>query len=213
MKALVQIVGSLTLQNSLLVSFLENEVGLNCQYSQHLDLPSISRSELNTVIMWDCISNEIGELWPSFGEKWDFKSENCFIALFNADLDAKMFPKYKEAVNRGIRGIFFENDSPEIIAKGVEAILRGELWFSRDFLAKCVLEKTHNEGYTPKAHPNVTRREKEILLLVASGFSNDEIAERLNISPHTVKTHLYNIYQKLKVPNRLQAALWATKNL
>ena len=53
----------------------------------------------------------------------------------------------------------------------------------------------------------------EVLALVSSGARNDEIADRLFISPHTVKTHLYKIYKKIGVPNRLQAALWASKNL
>jgi DNA-binding CsgD family transcriptional regulator len=52
-----------------------------------------------------------------------------------------------------------------------------------------------------------------VLLFIASGISNTEIADNLNISRNTVKTHLYNIYNKIRVPNRLQAALWAAKNL
>jgi DNA-binding CsgD family transcriptional regulator len=49
--------------------------------------------------------------------------------------------------------------------------------------------------------------------MVVSGATNEEIAARICISPHTVKTHIYNIFKKIKVPNRLQAALWAAKNL
>jgi len=49
--------------------------------------------------------------------------------------------------------------------------------------------------------------------LIADGESNEEIADRLFISSHTVKSHLYRIYKKIEVPNRLQAALWAVKNL
>ncbi len=59
----------------------------------------------------------------------------------------------------------------------------------------------------------LTPREIEILTMVAQGAPNQKISEDLCVSPHTVKTHLYNIYKKIEVPNRLQAALWAVKNL
>ena len=59
----------------------------------------------------------------------------------------------------------------------------------------------------------LTSREIEVLTVLASGVKNDEIASKLHISPHTVKTHLYTIYKKIEVDNRLQAVLWATKNL
>jgi DNA-binding CsgD family transcriptional regulator len=49
--------------------------------------------------------------------------------------------------------------------------------------------------------------------MIAVGATNDEIADKLFISPHTVKTHLYRIFKKINVPNRVQAALWAAKNL
>ena len=50
-------------------------------------------------------------------------------------------------------------------------------------------------------------------MLVSAGAKNEQIAEELHISPNTVKTHIYNIFKKIGVPNRLQAALWAVKNL
>jgi len=59
----------------------------------------------------------------------------------------------------------------------------------------------------------LTQREIEILALVAVGARNEEVADELCISPHTVKSHLHNIFKKIDVPNRLQAALWAAKNL
>jgi DNA-binding CsgD family transcriptional regulator len=48
--------------------------------------------------------------------------------------------------------------------------------------------------------------------MVASGATNEQISDRLFLSRHTVKTHVYNIFKKINVTNRLQAALWAAKN-
>lgn len=59
----------------------------------------------------------------------------------------------------------------------------------------------------------LTPREIEILEQIAQGASNREIAEGLFISHHTVKTHLHNIFQKINVNGRLQAALWAARHL
>ena len=59
----------------------------------------------------------------------------------------------------------------------------------------------------------LTHREREILKTIATGASNAEIAQALFISVHTVKTHVYNIFKRIKVSSRLQAALWATKYL
>ena len=60
---------------------------------------------------------------------------------------------------------------------------------------------------------SLTAREIEILTLVSMGSTNEEISAKMFISTNTVKTHLYNIFKKINVGNRLQAALWAAANL
>lgn len=62
-----------------------------------------------------------------------------------------------------------------------------------------------------KAEVRLTERETEILGLMANGFSNVEIGEVLAISPHTVKTHLSKVFEKLGVKDRTQAAVWAVR--
>jgi LuxR family transcriptional regulator of csgAB operon len=80
-------------------------------------------------------------------------------------------------------------------------------------MAKCLMSHRTDGDASKKEVVFLTQRELEILSMVVSGATNEEIAARVCISPHTVKTHIYNIFKKINVPNRLQAALWAAKNL
>ena len=67
--------------------------------------------------------------------------------------------------------------------------------------------------FSNKVKDLLTQREIEILSLIAVGAKNEDIAEKLFISTHAVKRHIHNILKKINVANRLQAALWAAKNL
>ena len=60
------------------------------------------------------------------------------------------------------------------------------------------------------AHPDVklTRRERQILKLIKDGATNADISTALKVSEHTVKSHLYNVYKKIGVRNRLEASNW-----
>jgi len=68
------------------------------------------------------------------------------------------------------------------------------------------------ERNKPLLHESLTNREYEILLLIAEGKTNQEIAEELFIGLKTVKTHVSNILSKLEIQDRTQAAIYAFKN-
>ena len=72
---------------------------------------------------------------------------------------------------------------------------------------KALLEDNQNEIQT-----DLTDREIQVLRLVAEGATNIEISESLFISPHTVKSHVIHIFNKLGVNDRTQAAVWATRH-
>jgi len=133
------------------------------------------------------------------------------IALFNLQRDGC---EEEKSIAKGIRGFFYNGDPLEQIAKGISALIKGELWISRKVMGDYIINK-HYMNLSPEDRiaDQLTRREKEVIKLVAKGARNEEIASALFISRHTVKTHLYNIFAKIEVPNRLQAALWATKHL
>jgi LuxR family transcriptional regulator of csgAB operon len=80
-------------------------------------------------------------------------------------------------------------------------------------MTRCILENKGKDSPSKTGSSVLSPKEVEILVHVAVGFKNQEIADKLCISPNTLNTHLYNVYKKINVPNRLQAILWAAKNL
>ena len=209
----IHIVGPRRLQNEAIASCLQRQTGDPCFV--HEVLGSVPLDEANDngrqgLVLLDCEGkdekNVLAELRPYLRQK---QSEN-HIVLFNVSRDSGI---EKRCVSEGVRGFFYAEDQLEILVKGVQAVLNGDWWLSREVMIKCILEGTDDDRYARRGNELLTLRQIEILAQVAIGASNDEIADRLNISSHTVKTHLYNIFKKIKVTNRLQAALWAAKHL
>ena len=208
----VHIIGPLKFQNTLMAWYLQENTGLTCACSKNLNTDSFSGppGAKITLILLDCLGNDLTSLWSTIRSFLDSGNKGYYIAIFNMPTGQ---PFGNDLVKKGIRGIFYNSDPLPNLAKGVPAILNGELWYSRKDLMKCLLDSNTASEFSLELKGLLTSREKEILILIASGISNTQIAEKLNISRNTVKTHLYNIYNKIKVPNRLQAALWAAKHL
>ncbi|MDQ2711708.1 MAG: response regulator transcription factor, partial [Acidobacteriota bacterium] len=67
-------------------------------------------------------------------------------------------------------------------------------------------------GKTPRERAQLSQREREIIVLIAQGYKNKEIAEKMFITEQTVKNHLHNVFDKLGVSDRLELALYAIHN-
>ncbi len=209
----VCIIGPAKLQNALMAQFLEKRIGTACGQAQILSEINLDENGTNIpqlLILWDCQHLDSSRLWKELDRSSQSLPRQRLIALFNVGTDQGI---EKEALQRGIRGIFYKTDPMERLSNGVLAIIRGELWFSRKIMSEVFLERTTGAGFFGRTHPSLTRRESEMLMEIASGATNKEIAEELGISIHTVKTHLYNTYRKINVSNRLQAVLREVKNL
>jgi DNA-binding NarL/FixJ family response regulator len=208
----VHIVGPLQFQNELMAWYIKENTGLTCTCRKNLNAQALADppAQMTTLILMDCLANDPTTLWSDIRSFFDSGQKGYYIAFFNMTNN----PSFgNDLVKKGIRGVFYNSDPLQNLAKGVPAILDGELWYSRKDLMKCLLDSDSGSAGAIQLKNLLTSREKEVLLLIASGISNTEIADNLSISSNTVKTHLYNIYNKIRVPNRLQAALWAAKHL
>jgi len=114
-----------------------------------------------------------------------------------------------EYIKAGIKGHLSRSISPDLLIKAIRVVHNGEVWFDRNTSSK-VLELFAVREAEKRMNIKINRltaRENAVLECVSRGLKNREIASSLFISESTVKTHLYNIYDKLGVSDRLAAAL------
>ncbi len=163
-----------------------------------------------TILLVDCIENDFDHLVNTLSDHEVEPSDDLIIAIYNV---YSGWGIEGEALAYGIKGFFYKQDSLKLFLKGINAILGNEIWVSREILMRSALGGLRQKQSSIQEKTGLSMREVEILRLVAGGSSNEDIAQRLFISPNTVKTHMYNIFKKINVSNRLQAASWAAINL
>jgi DNA-binding NarL/FixJ family response regulator len=110
------------------------------------------------------------------------------------------------ALDAGAVGYLLKDTEPDELRRAVRAAARGESPLSPKAAGALVAART--EGGEA---PDLSRREREVLTLVAEGLPNKLIARRLEISEKTVKAHLTRVYQQIGVTDRTQAAIWARR--
>jgi DNA-binding CsgD family transcriptional regulator len=200
------------MQNQLLAERLAKETGFSTTCSQNFCVLRPADNESRYLLLIDCHRLDQQEIWSNLSKTAINNGSYALVALFNVR-PGLVEALEKDAMARGIRGLFTDDQSMEVLVKGIKSIAVGEFWYTRKAMSR-FLEKniTKNKSFI-EVHDNLTKRETQILTLIASGHSNTEIADNLHLSIHTVKTHVYNLYKKINVPNRLQAVFWAAQNL
>jgi len=138
------------------------------------------------------------------------KPEVGVIALTIHDQEEYLF----EMIRAGVAGYVLKDISPHLLIDTILRVAQGESFIPPSMMSKVFKEFNRLYQSPPKRHypDDLTERELEVLQLVALGESNRAIAGRLFISEKTVKNHLTNIFQKIGVSDRTQAALYAVKN-
>ncbi len=113
------------------------------------------------------------------------------------------------AMRAGARGYILKEADEEEVLRAVRAVARGEAIFGPAIATRLMhFFAKSNPGANP-VFPELTGREREILDLIARGENNAEIAQRLVLSPHTVRNHISNIFSKLQVADRAEAIIRA----
>lgn len=125
--------------------------------------------------------------------------------------------EFVQAMKLGCSGIVLKQTAPELIVKSIRKVFAGEIWLDSHTTA-AVMRQFATPGSEMAAAGSSTKgrersplstREREIVALVAQGYKNKEMAEKMFISEQTVKNHLHNIFDKLGVSDRLELALYA----
>ena len=136
--------------------------------------------------------------------------------------------EFVQAMKLGTSGIVLKQTATELLIKSIRKVHAGEIWLDSHTTAAVIRQFVANdEAPVPQQQHSplppaplarererspLSQREREIVALVAQGFKNKEMAEKMFISEQTVKNHLHNIFDKLGVSDRLELALYAIHN-
>jgi DNA-binding NarL/FixJ family response regulator len=179
-----------------------------------------------------CVDNQLNRIdgiyfIDLFDSNWGGKipneimmlAKNSKVVLFNVQDNLLC---EKNLLLAGFDGIFYYTDRPDIVLKGLNQIRNNERWFKRSSMnhAFSYLLKSNKTSISPvnnatvkSVFPTLTKRENTIINLVTKGSQNQEIADQLNISTNTVKTHIYSIFRKTKSRNRIELITWSLQPL
>ncbi|CCK74449.1 MAG: helix-turn-helix transcriptional regulator [Oleispira antarctica] len=202
--------GQQNLQNSILIGFIHQRTNIDCQLISTAEWhPEWNTFEGQTLALIDADCARTERLQDLLEQIFD-QNTDIQVAFFNTQSTS---PVERLIAWPMVNGIFYKETSQQQLVKGIAGIFEGEFWLSRSLITQ-YLGRTRSKPRKVTQNANLlTRREKQILSLTATGATNTEIAGHLNVSMHTVKTHIYNLFKKIDVSNRIQAVNWAKDNL
>jgi DNA-binding NarL/FixJ family response regulator len=129
------------------------------------------------------------------------------VVITTFDLDEYVY----EALKAGARGFLLKDAGPALLTQAIHAAANGDALIAPSVTARLLAAFADTNATPRPAQPiePLTSREEQILIPVAQGWTNSEIADDLHISISTVKTHLASLMRKLDARNRVEIAMWA----
>jgi DNA-binding NarL/FixJ family response regulator len=137
----------------------------------------------------------------------DVDDPMAIVVITTFDLDEYVHG----ALKAGARGFLLKDCGPDLLVQAIHAAADGDALIAPNVTARLLAEFAGRGSAQPPAQPvaPLTDREEMVLVTVARGRTNAEIADELHISLSTVKTHLTNLMGKLGARNRVEMAMWA----
>lgn len=189
------------LQTSLLVKLIGEETKTPCvAYTSLKDVP-----QKTTLLLIDC-NNQSMEVLRNIAKQFQERvNGNSSGALFNAEYETE----HENLLDWPcISGLFYVDTDEEQLIRGLKCLLAGDYWVPRRLLHHFMDKNRRPPSSVARPRAKLTRREKQILQFIHEGATNLDISAHLEVSEHTVKSHLYNVYKKIGVRNRMEAANW-----
>ena len=168
----------------------------------------LDKNKIDLVVM-DIGLDEIDGIQATKHIREKFPDIKIIILSSHCDKD-----EVQNCLRAGINGYCTKDIKPEKLCEVIKDILKGSMYFDSS-VSKFVMESTNetssNKQTSIKDCYNLTKSEKRVLILLASGNNNSQIAKKLKISVNTAKVHVCSILQKMNVEDRTQAAIKAIR--
>ena len=130
-------------------------------------------------------------------------------------LDCSESQQVIDAFSAGAAGVACQTDPLETLCKCIRSVHEGQIWANSQelqWIVQALGEREPVRVRSVKGEPLLTKREAEIVILVAEGLTNNEIGLKLGVTAHTVKNHLFRIYEKLGISSRMELNLYVTRS-
>jgi two-component system nitrate/nitrite response regulator NarL len=172
-------------------------------------LQLLERERFEVVLVGIGISEDPADSMKFLGQLRGAHPQVGIVVLLDA-LDRSLVV---EAFRSGARGVFTRSDTFEALCKCIRCVYEDQVWVSSvglHYVLEALVEHGPLVSRLPGSRP-LSKREEQITVLVAEGYSNREISERLALSEHTIKNYLFRVFEKLGVTTRVGLTLYALK--
>jgi DNA-binding NarL/FixJ family response regulator len=177
----------------------EDEIDIMCIFDEGIDIEEILKMNPDLIIA-------DFKIFRAFPEDFTIDKKLKILLLGDNLWLSEVERQIPEFILRGVFGIIPPEANSEILKKAIKVVYSGELWLDRKMIKKIITKMGPSERRI-----NLTKKEKEIVSLICHGYRNKEIAQKLDISEQTVKSHCNRIFKKVGVSDRLQLALYTHK--